>query len=387
MENSYECLESLIDYFANSQTNAPSLTITDPDTFMTMFVQETINVKNCLNRKSLIIENERNFELLIHQCQSLISFWLDKLFDAQAKGTCTYSKELFSQVTDELEALLSFIYHRYESFFNLDAKIPETTLKKIRDKLNPCISKLRRRIIKECGNETLTALALSPLTELLNNPTNKKITYRFIFYSRRIERALLAFNNENNSGICDDKPLIELMVFMNANSREAAHFIISKITANIEAAGNPGDQVDKLRFFLKEFNQCKERPNIAFRRSLPSLKEQIITWISEEIAYRVKRSLNFSENPEKPVAKEDKLLLSISAEVLTLITRAAKENNVVTNKHKTEVFKSISKYTSTQHAETLSVNSLIKKSYVVDRKAKDAAIEVLHGLIKRIHGY
>jgi hypothetical protein len=43
-------------------------------------------------------------------------------------------------------------------------------------------------------------------------------------------------------------------------------------------------------------------------------------------------------------------------------------------------------YVSTKQAETLRANSLIKKSYA-ERRAKDAAIDMLHELIKTIHEY
>jgi len=86
------------------------------------------------------------------------------------------------------------------------------------------------------------------------------------------------------------------------------------------------------------------------------------------------------------IPKEEKLHFPISAEVFAILIRALRENNVVTNKYKNEVYEYMVHYVSTKQAETLRANSLIKKSYA-ERRAKDAAIDMLHELIKTIHEY
>jgi hypothetical protein len=386
MELAHERLENLIDHFAKTPAHTGSLFIPDLHTFENLFIQETTNIKTLLNRKSLPIENERNFELLVHQYQSLIAFWLDKLL--RAKKNFKYPEEVVQLITAELEQLLIFMHDRYEKFFNLDGKVPEISLMQIRENLKGRFQKLRRHILKECGNEALTALALSPLHDLLNSESQKKITCRYLFYTRRIEKALLNFSNAKYTGSSwEDKPLIELLVLMNYNHSEVVLFIINKMIGNIEMLETIEDKRDRLRFFLKEFNQLKERTDVAYVPSSTSLKEQIIEWISQEMIYMDKVTPVSKNKGNQPVANEEKLQLSLSVEVVTLISRAAKDNNIITNRHNTDVFKNLSKYVSTKQAETLSVNSMIKKSYAAEKRSKDAAIDVLHGLIKRIHEY
>ena len=161
-----------------------------------------------------------------------------------------------------------------------------------------------------------------------------------------------------------------MMVLMNYNHSEVRLFIINKMISNIEVLETIEDKRDRLRFFLKEFNQLKERTDIAYKPLSPSLKEQIISWISEEIIY-LDNGFKPSDNKgTQSLTNEEKLHLSIPADAVTLIARAAKDNEVITNKYNTEVYKIISKYISTKHAETLSVNSMIKKSYVAESRAK-----------------
>ena len=386
MEYSHERLETLIDHFAKTPANPEPLFIPDLQTFKNLFTRETMNIKTFLNRKSLPIENERNFELLVHQYQSLISFWLDKLF--HAKKNANYPKEVVDFVTGELEKLLYFMHDRYERFFNLDGKVTEISLKQIRQNLKGRVQMLQSHFLEECANEVLTTLALSPLQDFLDSGVNKKITYRYLFYTKRIEKALSNFSNAKYAGSrWEDKPAIELMVLMNYNHPEVALFIISKLAGNIEMLETIEDKRDRLRFFLKEFNQLKERNDIAYKPSSSSLKEQIIGWISEEMIYLDKGAPSYDNKGKQSLTNEEKLHFSLPAGALTLIARAAKENQIITNKHNSEVYKILSKTISTKLAETLSVNSMIKKSYVAEKRAKDAAIDALNGLIKKILQY
>ena len=390
MEYSYERLETLIGCFEKTHQKANDIFVPDLDSYKELFFRETTNLKAYLTSKSFPIENERNFELLVHEYQSLLALWLDHLFQVQTKGKCKNSKAVFELITEELLKLLAYIYDRYERFFNLDEKVPEISLNQIREGLKDSIQKLRIHLAKECSNEALVELALSPLLDMLDSGQKKK-SYRNLFYSKRIQKALWNFNKEKYTGTgCEDKPMIEFMVLMNYNDPDVSKYVISKIIANIEKSGTFEKKIDKLRFFLKEFNQLKERPNIAYKKLSLSLKEQIVEWILEEIDYHSKGTLPHQANAEateKTMPKEDKLLLSIPGDAIAVLVRGLKDINVITNMHKTEVFKNLSKHVSTKHAETLSVNSLIKKSYDPERRAKQAAIDVLHHLIKKIHEY
>lgn len=84
---------------------------------------------------------------------------------------------------------------------------------------------------------------------------------------------------------------------------------------------------------------------------------------------------------------EEKLHLSISVDVLTIIARAAKDSKLIVNKQNREIYQNISSYVRTKNADNLSINSMIKKSYVAERGSKEKAIDILHEMIKKIHEY
>jgi hypothetical protein len=390
MGNSHNRLEKLIHHFSKTYKKTERLLIPDSETYKNLFMKETTRVKNFLNLRSFEIRKERNFELLIHQHQSLIGFWLDELYEATTKKSAKYPKWAIEFITAELEGLLMFMHKRYEFFFNLDEKVPEISLKHIRESLKESVLKLRIQLVKECGNEALATLALMPLKVLINSESKKKITYRHLFYSKRIEKALSEFSSEKFTGNgCSDKPMIQLMVLMNYNNPETCHFLINRIYHQLEMAESIAEKADKLRFLLKEFNQFKEKPHLAFKPFSASLKEQMVEWISEEIIYYTQKGPlpGNTETENKAVKNEDKLQLALSVEVLAMFVRAAKDNKIILNKHNRDVFKYISKHISTKHTETLSVNSLVRKSYMTTDRTKKITIDLLHDLIKTIHRY
>jgi hypothetical protein len=85
MGNSHNRLEKLIHHFSKTYKKTERLLIPDSETYKNLFMKETTRVKNFLNVRSFEIRKERNFELLIHQHQSLIGLWLDELYEATTK--------------------------------------------------------------------------------------------------------------------------------------------------------------------------------------------------------------------------------------------------------------------------------------------------------------
>jgi len=387
MEYSNERLENLINFFSKKHKHANDF-IPEDETYKRFFIQETKNIKTFLNRKSFVMENERSFEFLIRQYQLQIGVWLNDLFYEKQQENCPYPGWAVEFIIQELESLLIFIYTRYPSFFNLSEKVPEISLHQIRQSLKERFQKLRKYLLKELKNELHVQLALLPLKKLLNTDSKNNITYRFLLYTKRIEKTLFDFTYSERS--CVDKTMIDMCILLNYNCIEAQDFLINKIRDEVNKEDTPESKINRLCFFLKEFRQLEEKPNLAFKNNCRSLKEQICTWISEEIIYHERNLQSFSSNlsaKEDALLIEEKVQLSVSVEVFTIMVRAAKDNKLIITKHATELFKMVSKYFSSKQAKTISTHSLRNKSYVAESAAKREAIDFLHGMIKSIHEY
>jgi hypothetical protein len=321
MEQSNERLEKLIKFFSKTGNTATDF-IPDEETYKMMFIQEITNIKNLLNRKSFNIENHTTFGFLIQQYQVQIAEWLNQLFYEREKENGKYPEWVVGFITEQLESLLTSIYTRYQTFFNLDEKLPEISLEQIRPSLKERVEKLRKLLVKEFKNEAQVELALLPLKKILNANSKDKISYRYLFYTRRIEKTLADFIHEIPScNCCENERIIELMVLLNYNCIEAQHFILNKITADLEKEDSLESKLNRLRFYLKEFRQLGERPKVAYKNYTPSLKEQIVGWISEEIIYQERRVVSSSANfldKENTIAYEEKFNYRFPSKCLQL---------------------------------------------------------------------
>ena len=388
MKNSHERLEKLINYFSNNKTGG--LLIPSRETFKTMFQDETMNIRRYLQGKSLAIKNERGLKFLVEQYQAQIAVWLDELIHPIHQKNKEFPNWALDFMVKELEKLLSFIYTRYETFFNLDARVPQISLKHFRELFKANLPKIRNHLMAACNNEALVKLALMPLERLVDCERKTKFTYRQLFYSTKVEKALSGFNNEKYTGShWEHKALVELLVWNNYNNLETADFIVNHIIAVAETDDNDQDKLTRLRFFLKEFNQFKEQPNMAFEKH-PSLRKQVIDWIAAEIKFITPAVLPVPTTPIIPGTNslnETKIKLNLPVGVIALLGRAAKDLNLIPDKSNKEIFTEFAETFTSKNTEKLSVTSLIRKSYPTESRSKEEAIDLLHEVIKRIHRY
>ena len=392
MKYSHERLEKLINYISDKpESSFERFFIPDFENFQKAFHEEVKNVETYLIRQSMCIKNELTFKMLIHQYQAIIVSCLDKLSAKQKEENIHYPQKVYEFTIEEMEKLFSFIQNRFENYFNCEEKIPDIYLQRARQKVKEGFKLFEKHLLKEPKNKEILQIINYPLQNFLNEGLIKKVTYRNLIYTEKFIDQCFNFRKRNStSNKNEDHALVELLVFTNFNYSGMATYIINKISIEINGIESKNNQFEELNFLLKKFNQLPERLGMCYNYKNASLKEQIISWIAEEIYFIEKNYKNAYQPPDATVENidnEEKLHLSISVDVLTLIARAAKDNNVILNKHRTEIFKNISRHLRTKNAANLSVNSMIKKSYVAERSNKESAIDILHDMIKRIHGY
>jgi hypothetical protein len=178
---------------------------------------------------------------------------------------------------------------------------------------------------------------------------------------------------------------------MNFNCSAFSGYLIKNVVNDINAVHEQGEKIEKLSQYQKEFNQMQVKPGVGYKYNAVSLKERVCTWIEEELYYLEKKERLFSMAPvstdESVIAEKEKLHFAASVEVLALLARSAKDSNLVLNKDLTVVYRSLARFVRTKGAESPTVKSMLKKNYAAQRSSKQRAIDVLHEMIKCIHGY
>jgi hypothetical protein len=82
-----------------------------------------------------------------------------------------------------------------------------------------------------------------------------------------------------------------------------------------------------------------------------------------------------------------KVLCTLSADQIALILRAADESQILKARSMNAVFKFIIPYLSTPHKENLSAAAVRSKAYNPEEADRDAAVDALQRIIKKIQGY
>lgn len=121
---------------------------------------------------------------------------------------------------------------------------------------------------------------------------------------------------------------------------------------------------------------------------------ELIIFVDKRFAAYLPAGIPGAETKHSPVlsdipAKEDrhKVLCTLSADQIALILRAADESQILKARSMNAVFKFIIPFLSTPHKENLSAAAVRSKAYNPEEADRDAAVEALYRIIKKIQGY
>jgi hypothetical protein len=346
------------------------------------------NIRIFLMRKAFDIAQEKALELLIQQYQLSIITLLDKVFNYQRENIFPELHHFYNVVLKLLEDILSNIEQRYAKYFNQDDKVPDIYLQLSMEEIRHKLKQISRRFKDNKNNEKLIALSLSCIHSFSISKSNKIITYRRLMYIKDIISGMELQCRQVNF---TDKEMMELLIYKNFNCSSFISFCINEIVNKINSIPEHNDKIDQLGYSLKQINQMQVKPCFAFKHNNESVKEQVATWINEEIFYFEQKHRLLSVVPllkdDAIIIEEHKLHLSVSVDVLTLLARSAKDSKLILNKQMTGMFRNISRFCRTKNAENPSATSMLNKSYVAERSNKKAAIDILHEMIKNINRY
>lgn len=126
------------------------------------------------------------------------------------------------------------------------------------------------------------------------------------------------------------------------------------------------------------FSENYQRLKLTYKKTIGQL-EKFLFFIQERF-YPL-------EVPREKINSEltkSKLLCNVSADQIAIFLNAAYSSGVIEAKSKTQIFKQIVPYLSTQHRDTLSWSSMRSRAYEQEQTDIRITIQVLEGIIKTI---
>lgn len=279
-----------------------------------------------------------------------------------------------------LEKLLRFIEKEYHNYLNVNIQIPYRSILVKEFEITDKLKEVKSRLLESNINDRLLKLAYEPLLKIATINIQEKLTYyEFNYCSEFILTLYKQINFENIS----EETIKECLFDLNFNSTQFFDNLTDGILIELSKQENNIQKIDILYRLLKNYNQKQTRNFIKYNENLPSIKEQIISWIEEEIEYLSKK-MKLDANQFTNIANnEDKIkfLTGLSVAQLSYFFALLIETGIIKHKNQADIFRFISENFKTVNTDKISTDSIKSKYYNVETTTKNAVREKIIELL------
>jgi hypothetical protein len=164
--------------------------------------------------------------------------------------------------------------------------------------------------------------------------------------------------------------------------------LISKIEGDIAKKQYSADKLTILYHYHKLYKQQTIQLNNAVHESLPALKDQVVLWLKEEIAYHEKMQ-KIEKQDEKQSdalqAQPIKLKTSLSVAQVAYLMRVMYEAGIITADNQREIARFVSESMCTERTSKISFESLYSKYYNIETSTNRAIKEVIIRMLNYVN--
>ena len=286
-----------------------------------------------------------------------------------------------------LEGLLEFIERHFTKYFDQDAKAPESYIILAGGEVVKSFGELQDRLKQLESDPELINLVLHPMRKFIENIPTGQISYRKIIYVKEIHKALdrIIQIGEKDQDVEDDVRLIFL--YLNFNTIKYFRYYTNYINNLIREIDSASGRIEKLSFLLKTINQTQVKPGVGYNKTIRSLKDQLVDWISEEIFYLEKMHQLNEKNlaTNGPLTDDFKLRTEMSVSQLAYLLRVFVETKIIHNKNVSELIRFFSRFFQTKRLENISYESFRVRYYNTEDGTKRSVRNLLLLMVDHIN--
>lgn len=342
-----------------------------------MVQNENHKIKSSLNKTFFSLQSEEKIELFVHRKQYALEKFSKTLID-QIKPDDPHTIYSFSSHYDKidclkiihihLEKLLIFIEKEYRNYLNVNLQVPYKTVLTKKLELVAPLQFVKLRLLESPIDKRLMQLAYGPLLKISTITFQEKITYNEFHYCCAFITELHKQFQQHKEALTES--ILKGWLFdLNLNSPEFLNYKTNEISKSLALLESELEKIDALYQILKGFNQ-RQRPDfIPFHTNSPSIKEQIVDWIEEEIAYLSKKKSLAVPTFLQPVHHMPpiKIQTSLSVAQLSYFIRLLMKAQIIIHKNHSEVFRFIAEHFVTPSTTQISADSVKSKFYNVEQ--------------------
>jgi len=349
-------------------------------------LEEAGRLQSYLVQQVFRFSRKKEIELFIQNYQSAITGLLDRLHTLESGDT---TPAFVTALNPALYQLLSFIEDRFSAYFDLTARVPAVYWELVRQELRIQRERLKAPVAVNAPEE-LYSQVLSDIDRFLSSTPDEGITYKDILFYRDLLSELLDLDSWSNEG--DELSGIErLLLYLNFNDKNIVNAMVNRFGQLISDQEDADSKIDVVLRYSKAIQQLQFKPDSALHVKHPSLKGQLLQWLSEELYYQ-ERKINQWTASTPPVASQKvptpiKVLCNATVDQLGIFFRAAADIQLLNAPSQRQLFNQISPYLATPHKKELSGDSMRSKSYNPEKKDLDIVKDLLMQLYKQVMRY
>lgn len=351
-----------------------------------LFASELERIRQTFIHEVFSFEDERHLERYIQYHQQGLIRLLDKAALNTESGPRD-TRDSFRVLHTALENLLSFIERHFTKYFDQDVKAPDGYIKVASNDLRKAAQHIEKAFSERNADARLIVLITHVLQEIFQRSDEKMITYRMVLYAKTVVKEVMVLLERDRNTQDIDEELRELIYYLNYNSVKVLTYHAHFVTALIDAAGSRPEKIEKLSFTLKKINQAQVNPGMRYLPVAPALKDQLNSYINEEIEYQERlQQLNSlpGERPDNPFSSGFRLKFDASVSQLAYLLRILFETRIIVNKNLTQVLQFFARYVETQQSDSVSFGSLRSKFYTMETGARDSVRTMLVTMLQYI---
>jgi hypothetical protein len=398
LEKNYtlEWLDFIINVTLNgAKTNLSTLSDKQLETIVTKAQEEKDQHVSFLKHQSFHLDSRRKIQLLIRQYHASLVILLDQAYENSSRINDPVNPlhTALMSISACLDELLSFVESRFHEYLSLDERVPASYLAQIKLEMLERLEPLCQQLFVRTDNRTLTDIIQQSLHYFIYDSEKRPTSFRDVFYKKELLAGLEKISEQSDESNLH-AAIVELLVYLNFNSRSFMNYYTQKLAQRINAYGAVHEKMTQLLLCYKEFNQMHRKPAVKLNPNHADLKKVLGNWFAQEITYLEKKHQwdvlplqNQHQQSPKEKSEPFKIMCFLSVDQIALTLRAMDATRVVKAKSLNAVIQTIAPYLSTPRKEEISFESMRNKSYAFEEGDKAVVTKILEGMLTWIKEY
>lgn len=283
--------------------------------------------------------------------------------------------------------LVDFIEKSFLEYFDHSLKVPEAKRWMMAPEIKRNLKGIQKGLEKLEVDGELIKIACHPMEKYLL--PDEVISYHEFRYVQEFQLELISFTKKVDKANVNEE-LCRLLLYLNFNSILFFNYYILQLEEKAKSYHTLPDLVTYHSLKLKIINQLRVKARLVYKPGLPTIREQIGSWICEELYYLEKQErilYGLAGQKKELPANEKKVHTSLSVSHLALAVKLLIESKIITNNNSSELLRMVARNFRTDRQEVISEESLKNKLYSFESSTVNRLKDEIIGLMNLVRKY